>query len=77
MIGPLTALILGEPGMAERLLVAHDNDGTGRCTGCIQHNRPAAAHPCVLRSHALHVANLNAVVLAERGVRDVQPRATV
>ena len=68
MIGPLTVLILGDPGMVQRILAAHDDDGTGRCTGCLQHNRPAAAHPCVLRSHALHAVAL--------GVPDVRPRAT-
>jgi hypothetical protein len=54
MIGPLITLILGDPGMTERILAAHVDDGTGRCTRCVAHDRPAARHPCVLRNHALH-----------------------
>lgn len=53
MIEPLVTLIIGQPGMAERILAAHVDDGTGRCTGCVQHDRPGAAHPCVIRKHAL------------------------
>jgi hypothetical protein len=52
MIEPLVALIAGEPGMAERILDAHVDDGSGRCARCVQHDRPGAAHPCVIRSHA-------------------------
>jgi hypothetical protein len=31
---PLVALIVSEPGMAERLLTQHVDDGTGRCAIC-------------------------------------------
>jgi hypothetical protein len=31
---PLVALIQAEPGMAQRLLRAHADDGTGRCRIC-------------------------------------------
>jgi hypothetical protein len=31
---PLVALIQAEPGMAQRLLSAHTDDGTGRCRIC-------------------------------------------
>jgi hypothetical protein len=53
MIEALVALIIGQPGMAERILAAHVDDGKGRCSGCVQHGRPGAPHPCVIRSHAL------------------------
>lgn len=54
MIGPLIALILGDPGMADRILSVHVDDGRGRCAHCVVHNRPAAEHPCTHRAHALH-----------------------
>lgn len=44
--------------MAERILAAHDDDGAGRCVGCVHCNRPAAEHPCVLRRHALHAVTV-------------------
>ncbi len=31
---PLIALIQSEPGMAQRLLAEHADDGTGRCRRC-------------------------------------------
>jgi hypothetical protein len=31
---PLVQMILSQPGMAERLLAAHADDGRGRCGGC-------------------------------------------
>lgn len=31
----LVALIRSQPGMAERLLAQHRDDGTGRCTACM------------------------------------------
>ncbi len=34
MIGPLVTLILVDPGMAERVLGAHVDDGAGRCARC-------------------------------------------
>lgn len=33
-VDPLVQLIRSEPGMAERLLGAHTDDGTGRCRVC-------------------------------------------
>ena len=69
MIGPLVALINGEPGMAERILAVHIDDSTGRCAGCVQHDRPAASHPCVIRNHALH-----AISVREADQHDDRPR---
>jgi hypothetical protein len=34
VVNPLVALIRSEPGMAERLLVEHADDGSGRCKVC-------------------------------------------
>lgn len=70
MIGPLVALIIAEPGMAERILAVHIDDNTGRCAGCVQHDRPAAAHPCVIRNHALHALDTR-----EADQRGGRPRA--
>lgn len=60
MIAPLIELIINEPGMADRLLATHTDDGTGHCTGCVQHDRPAVAYPCVIRNHALHALDARA-----------------
>jgi hypothetical protein len=61
---PLVALIQAEPGMAQRLLSAHADDGTGRCricstgaqTGrfqwpCTIHKRAHQAHEIAGRPH--------------------------
>jgi hypothetical protein len=34
VVNPLVVLIRSEPGMAERLLVEHADDGSGRCRVC-------------------------------------------
>jgi len=56
VITPLIELIANEPGMAERLLALHVDDNTGHCAGCVQHDRPAVEHLCVIRNHALHAS---------------------
>ena len=33
-MNPLVALIVSQPGMADRLLAEHADDGTGRCRVC-------------------------------------------
>jgi hypothetical protein len=61
---PLVALIQAEPGMAQRLLRAHADDGTGRCricstgaqTGrfqwpCTIHKRALQAHETTIQPH--------------------------
>lgn len=63
MIEPLVALIIGQPGMAERILATHVDDGRGRCTRCVQHDRPSSIFPCVIRSHALQAL----AILARNG----------
>ena len=33
-VGPLVALIRSQPGMADRLVAEHADDGSGRCRVC-------------------------------------------
>jgi hypothetical protein len=50
---PLVQLIQSEPGMAERLLDAHRDDGTGRCRVCSTGAQTGRARwPCTLHHHA-------------------------
>lgn len=74
MIDALVTFIVGEPGLAERLLAAHVDDGKGRCCGCVQYDRPRVAHPCVIRNHALQAriedrAVMRAVAEVMEGLR--------
>jgi hypothetical protein len=47
---PLVVLIDSRPGMAERLLVEHRDDGTGRCASCrIGGQAGNQRWPCLLR----------------------------
>lgn len=61
MIEPLVTLILVDPGMAERIVDAHVDDGAGRCSRCVVHNRPAAGHPCIIRMHALYALTVREI----------------
>lgn len=36
-------------GLAARLAVLHDDDGTGHCQGCKWWDRPMPVHPCATR----------------------------
>ncbi len=50
---PLVQMILGQPGMAQRLIAEHADDGSGRCTGCpVGGQRGRHAWPCTLRQAA-------------------------
>ena len=47
---PLVQMILGQPGMAARLIAEHADDGNGRCTGCpLGGQRGHHSWPCTLR----------------------------
>jgi hypothetical protein len=47
---PLVQMILNQPGMAERLIAEHTDDGSGRCRGCpVGGQRGLHAWPCTLR----------------------------
>lgn len=60
MTDPLTyalaELLNRNPGMDRRLMLAHVDDGMGRCDGCSQHNR--VRWPCGV---ARYVARANDV----------------
>lgn len=50
---PLTVFILNEPGMLDRLLAQHVNDGTGHCRVCVVGNQQAHyVWPCTLYAAA-------------------------
>ncbi|WP_232661910.1 hypothetical protein [Pseudonocardia sp. TRM90224] len=50
----LALLISAEPGLADRLLAAHVDDGTGRCALCSSGAQSGRyVWPCTLRSLAL------------------------
>lgn len=53
MPDPLIELILSEPGMAERLLAEHADDGSGRCRCCSGGSQTARfSWPCTLFHYA-------------------------
>jgi len=46
-------MILGQPGMAERLIAEHADDGRGRCRGCpVGGQRGQHSWPCTIRQAA-------------------------
>jgi hypothetical protein len=46
-------MILGQPGMAERLIAEHEDDGRGRCRGCpVGGQRGQHSWPCTIRQAA-------------------------
>ena len=48
-MNPLVQMILGQPGMAARLLAEHVDDGSGRCSGCpVGGQRGRHSWPCTL-----------------------------
>jgi hypothetical protein len=57
-VGPLVELIRSQPGMAERLLAEHTDDGWGRCRTCSNGGQtgrprwPCAIHRCAVRAAA-------------------------
>ena len=57
MTDPLVVLIQAEPGMAQRLLRAHADDGTGRCRICSTGAQTGRFQwPCTIhkRAHQAH-----------------------
>ena len=51
---PLITLIQSQPGMAQRLLVEHANDGSGRCRRCSTGAQTGHYRwPCLIYSSAL------------------------
>jgi hypothetical protein len=52
-VNPLVALMVSQPGMAERLLAVHTDDGTGRCRVCSD-GAQAGHHawPCSIHGYA-------------------------
>jgi hypothetical protein len=58
-VNPLVQMILGQPGMAERLIAEHDDDGSGRCRGCpVGGQRGRHSWPCTLRRAADEAAQI-------------------
>lgn len=54
MSSAIVLVIAAMPGMAERLLVAHADDGTGRCAVCSAGAQSGRyVWPCTLRTIAL------------------------
>jgi hypothetical protein len=52
-VNPLVQTILGQPGMAERLMAEHDDDGSGRCRVCpVGGQRGRHSFPCTIRRAA-------------------------
>jgi len=52
-LNPLVQMILGEPGMADRLIAEHSDDGRGRCRGCpVGGQRGQHTWPCTIRQAA-------------------------
>ena len=50
---PLVTLIISEPGMAERLLAVHADDGTRRCRVCSGgHQSGRYSWPCAIHRAA-------------------------
>jgi hypothetical protein len=48
-VNPLVEMILSQPGMAERLMAEHSDDGRGRCRGCpVGGQRGRHAWPCTI-----------------------------
>jgi hypothetical protein len=52
-VDPLVILIQSEPGMAQRLLAEHTDDGTGRCRVCSTGGQSGRFQwPCTLHRSA-------------------------
>ena len=48
-MSPLVQMILSQPGMAERLIAEHADDGRGRCRGCpVGGQRGRHSWPCTI-----------------------------
>ena len=57
-VTPLVQMILGQPGMTERLMAEHADDGTGRCRVCpVGGQRGRHSFPCTIRRAAEEAAN--------------------
>lgn len=53
MVSPLVEFIGREPGLAERLLSAHDDDGTGHCRMCTSGAQTGRHRfPCQIHGYA-------------------------
>lgn len=70
-MNPLVALIVSQPGMGERLLAQHVDDGHGRCRVCTP-GAQAAHHrwPC-----SIYGAAAEAEVVRARNEADQRPPA--
>ena len=56
---PIVEFIARQPGLAERLLAEHIDDGAGRCRGCTGGGRGARPRwPCPLHGLALRASQL-------------------
>jgi hypothetical protein len=58
MIDALVMMLANQPGLPQRMLDEHTDDGRGRCRGCRWHDRPQPRFPCTLRTHAEAAARL-------------------
>jgi hypothetical protein len=64
---PLVALIVSQPGMADRLIAQHRDDGTGHCSTCqlgAQAGRPR--WPCSIYAAAAEAEEVRSRDAAER-----------
>jgi hypothetical protein len=60
-MSPLVQMILSQPGMAERLIAEHVDDGSGRCRGCpVGGQRGRHSWPCTLRMAAEEAERIEA-----------------
>ena len=56
-MNPLVALIRSQPGMAERLLAQHADDGSGRCRSCSAGAQSGRYRwPCAIQRYATEAA---------------------
>ncbi len=58
-MNPLVEMIVSQPGMAERLMEEHSDDGRGRCRGCpVGGQRGRHSWPCTLHRAAVEAARI-------------------
>ena len=56
-MNPLVALIVSQPGMADRLLAEHTDDGHGRCRVCTCGGQAVRQRwPCTIHHSALQAS---------------------
>ena len=62
MVNPLVVLIRSQPGMADRLLAEHADDGSGRCRVCSSGAQSGRYQwPCAIQQAATEASAPDAV----------------